>query len=200
MTFKKNLRSEGCVKFQPVGGDIGIGVCKRLNSSRLHYPRKVTEMRTRISRLFPLMLCALAGCRTTPPLSPVNLKETGWMVRQGQAVWRSSRTAPEIAGEVLLATRTNDEAFVQFIKTPFPLVTAQKDADAWQVELPTENKRYSGRGRPPARLIWFWLARVVCGEPAPQKWIWNQDHGRWRLENRATGEALEGYFAEALLK
>ncbi|MDB6056500.1 MAG: hypothetical protein JWO95_344, partial [Verrucomicrobiales bacterium] len=84
-------------------------------------------MRTRVfvPFLWVCVISALAGCRTMKPLPPANLKEPGWTVREGQAVWKRKASEPEIAGEILLATRSDGRAFVQFSKNPFPLVIAQ---------------------------------------------------------------------------
>src|SRR3954464_16041006 len=94
-----------------------------------------------MSRLLPPLLCCLllcaAGCRLLPSLPPTNLSEPGWHVREGQAVWRMKRDAPEIAGEILLATKADGHAFVQFTKTPFPFLIGQTTSNRWQVELPT---------------------------------------------------------------
>src|SRR3954454_11899974 len=49
-------------------------------------------------------LVLAAGC-STAPMHPVNLKEPGWTLREGQAVWKRNRNATEIAGEVLVANR-----------------------------------------------------------------------------------------------
>jgi len=142
-----------------------------------------------------VLILATAGCQTLPPLPAANLSEPGWNVRQGQAIWRNRRDSPEIAGEVLLATQTNGTTFIQFTKTPFPLVIARRTLDAWQIEIPTENKRYTGRGGPPRRMIWFLLAQVLSGQPAPANWSWRQNPDNWRLENKKTGESLEGFFS-----
>jgi hypothetical protein len=64
------------------------------------------------------------------------------------------------------------------------------------VELPSQNKYYAGKGRPPSRLIWLYLPRVLAGEPPPKNWSWRQDRNEWHLENGATGESVEGYFAQ----
>jgi hypothetical protein len=116
------------------------------------------------------------------------------MVRQGQAVWRLPRGQREIAGELLVATQENGRSFVQFSKGPFTLVTAQATPGRWEVEFPTQNKHYSGRGRPPQRLIWLYLPRVLSGRPPPGNWSWHRDANGWRLDNRAQGESVEGYF------
>lgn len=58
------------------------------------------------------------------------------------------------------------------------------------------NKTYSGPGKPPARILWLWLPRCLAGETPPKKLSWQQlDKDSWRLENRATGESLEGYLS-----
>jgi hypothetical protein len=118
------------------------------------------------------------------------------VVREGQAVWRRNATAPEIAGELLMATRTDGRRFVQFTKTPFPMIVAQSTTNHWQIEIPMQNKRYSGPGSPPKRLIWLYLPGLLSGEPPPKGWSWNQSaDGSWRLENSRTGELLQGYLS-----
>jgi hypothetical protein len=131
------------------------------------------------------------------PLPPANLKEPGWTVREGQAVWRRQRSEPEIAGEILVATRSDGRALVQFTKNPFPLLTAQSTSKGWQVEAPIENKFYSGHGKPPARLIFLYLPRLLAGEPPPKGWSYQKTPEKgYRLENQARGESLEVYFTE----
>jgi len=95
--------------------------------------------------LWPLLaFFLLAGCRTATPLSPVNVQEPGWNVQQGQAVWRSRRNAPEIAGELVVAMHPDGRSLVQFTKTPLPFVVAQATIDSWQVQFVPQNKVYSG--------------------------------------------------------
>src|ERR1043166_898935 len=92
------------------------------------------------------LVLAAISCRTGPPLPPANLQQPGWQVRQGQAVWRLPHGQREIAGDVMVATKANgDGAFLQFSKTPFPLVIGQASADRWQMEFPPQNRRYAGR-------------------------------------------------------
>ena len=152
--------------------------------------------RSRVAPLLCLLLAlGVAGCRTVP-LPAVNLKEPGWTVHEGQAVWRLEHGTREIAGEVLVATQADGRALVQFTKAPFPLVIGQETPNRWQVEFPPQNRHYSGRGKPPKRLIWLYLPRVLAGQQPPANWRWHEDNSGWRLENRASGEALEGYFTQ----
>ena len=143
-----------------------------------------------------VILLGVMGCATVKPLPQINLKAPGWTVRQGQAVWRLAHGSRDIAGDLIVAARPDGEAFVQFSKTPFPLVVARETAHQWQVEFPPQNKHYSGRGTPPKRVIWLYLPRVLAGQPPPPNWTWHQDSSGWRLENRTTGESLEGYFLQ----
>src|SRR5260221_7057373 len=95
-----------------------------------------------------LGLAAAAGCRTLAPMPSVNLAEPGWKTRQGEAVWRSKKDAPEISGELLVATHPNGRTLVQFTKTPIPFVTAQTTSNAWQIHFVPNNQTYTGRGKP----------------------------------------------------
>jgi hypothetical protein len=148
-----------------------------------------------VTTLALLPILFLSGCRTGP-LPQVNLSEPSWKVFQGQAVWRAKRDLPEIAGEILFAQKSDRQSFVQFTKTPFPIALAQSTTNAWRLEFPTENKSYRYPGKPPSRVIWFELARAMSGEGLKQPWIWSGSAENWRLENKSTGETLEGYFSK----
>jgi hypothetical protein len=141
-----------------------------------------------------IMLCT--GCLTAgPPLPAVNLKEPGWIVREGQAIWRRKDGEPGVAGEMLVATAPGGRAFVEFSKPPFPIVTAQTTSSQWEAQFPAQSRRYSGHGAPPKRLIWLYLPRVLLGEQPPANWSWHKDENGWRLENGTTGESVEGFFS-----
>jgi len=146
--------------------------------------------------LVPILLALglLAACRTVPTLTVVNLAEPGWGTRQGQAIWRFHTAAPEIAGELFVATHRDGRTFLQFTKTPLPFIVVQTTTNSWRIEFVAENKTYAGRGQPPVRLAWLQLPRCLAGAVPSAPWKWEaSDAGRWRLENRATGEMLEGY-------
>src|SRR5262245_14203490 len=110
-----------------------------------------------------LVIC-LTGCRTLSPLGPVNLSEPGWTLHTGQAIWKPKADAPEIAGEVLMGIREGGQTYTQFTKNPFPMVIAQTTTNGWQIELPMQNKRYSGKGKPPKRMIWFAVPSILAGQ------------------------------------
>lgn len=140
--------------------------------------------------IFPPLL----GCVSVPRLPPVNLSEPGWKVYQGQAVWRSKKDAPELVGELVVATNPDGRSFVQFTKTPLPFFVAQTTSNSWQFEVVPQHKIYSYRGRPPARLLWPNLPARLSGAPPPKNWHWQRlENGSFRFQNSATGESLEGY-------
>src|SRR5256885_14903702 len=80
----------------------------------------------RAAFLLTLLANAFVGCQSaSTSLPPVNLSEPGWTIRQGQAVWRPNRGPLEIAGELLVATRSDGCSVVQFTKTPLPFLVAR---------------------------------------------------------------------------
>lgn len=138
------------------------------------------------------------GCRAVPSQPPFDLARPGWSVWQGQAVWRSRADAPDLAGELLVATHPDGRSLVQFTKVPFPLILAQATRRSWQIEFAAENRRYAGRGEPPSALIWFELVRSLNGRGLSKGWSFSrQPEDGWRLEHGSTGEVLEGYLAPA---
>jgi hypothetical protein len=148
-----------------------------------------------ITLIVPL-IALLTGCRTAHPLPPVNLSEPGWTIHEGQALWRANKDAPEIAGELTVATHGGNSSFVQFTKTPVPFIVAQSGSNSWQIHSVPDNRTYSGHGPPPARLFWLQLPRCLAGEPPPKKWRWETlPNDRWHLYSLSTGESLEGYLA-----
>ena len=142
---------------------------------------------------FSILFLFLTACHTAP-LLPTNFSEPGWKIQQGQAVWRAKRDAPELAGELLLATHPDGRTVVQFTKTPFPFVIAQTTPRSWQLEIPAQNKKYSAPGKPPARISWFHLPDALLGAPLPKPWIFRQaQNENWQLENKSTREVIEGF-------
>src|SRR5688572_9619670 len=81
-----------------------------------------------------LLLLLWAACRSLPPLPPADLSAPGWHVQQGQAIWKPTKSRQELAGELLFATNSAGDFFVQFSKSPFTLATAQMMSGQWQIE------------------------------------------------------------------
>lgn len=137
----------------------------------------------------------ITGCRTTPPLPPADFSTGGWQVRQGQAIWKPAKSRPELAGDILLATRTNGNFLVQFTKTPFPLAAARVDDGQWLIEFGASQRRFAGPGPPPTRFVWFQLPPALDGKGLKSPWRFTHPAAdTWRLENWFTGETLEGGF------
>jgi hypothetical protein len=142
-----------------------------------------------------LFLTILTGCLTLPPLPKADLSQSDWHIRQGEAVWKPDRKSPEIAGELLLATRPDGSSFVQFMKTPFPFAITQTTSNKWQAEFPPQNKRFTAPGKPPVRIIWFQLVNALTGKPLARGWSWHDTGTNWTLKSTA-GESLEGYLSQ----
>jgi hypothetical protein len=145
-----------------------------------------------------LVLAGLAlfggGCVTSPDRILFTAAGPGWTVSEGQALWRPGRKHPELAGEIVLATNGGGCGSVNFTKTLLPVVLAQTTKTNWLIEFPPQRLGFSGRGRPPQRFTWLFLAAALEGERLPGKIIFTrQPGGGWRLENRRTGETVEGF-------
>jgi hypothetical protein len=142
--------------------------------------------------LLVVLLAGAVGCGTPVRFAPVDLKEPGWTVRRGEAVWRRKRGGDGIAAEFLAATRPDGRAFVQLSKDAFPLAVGQTSLAEWSVEFPLANGHYSGRGPGPNRVILLQLPRVLAGLSPPKGITWAPlKNGGWRLENMSSGESLD---------
>jgi hypothetical protein len=121
------------------------------------------------------------------------LSASGYRLQQGQALWKPTKSRPELAGELLLATKTNGDFFVHFTKTPFTLATARKVGDQWQIDLGSGDYHRRGHGPPPVRFVWFQLPKALAGAGVSGNWSFDRvTTNSWRLENHRTGEALQG--------
>lgn len=148
------------------------------------------------SFILALVAVAVTGCRTIAPLPALDINKPGWTVRQGQAVWKSKAAAPEIAGELVLATKPDGSSFLQFTKTPLPFVVAQTTSDSWQIQFVPENRTFSARGKPPARLLWLQLPRCLLGQCDEKRFEFSTlKSGNRFLRDRKTGESIEFYLA-----
>lgn len=137
---------------------------------------------------------ALSGCRSLPLQPPIDLSGPGWIIREGQAVWRPRAGAEGIAGDLVIAMHPDGRSVVQFTKTPLPFLVAQRTPEGWQVQFIPRNKTYSGRGEPPDRLLWLHLPKVLAfGGISDDFGFTTNASGGWRFERGSTGESLEGY-------
>ena len=141
-----------------------------------------------------VVLMTLVGCSSLPPQPAMNLSGPGWVVREGQAVWKSKPDAVGISGRLLVAMHWNGGNVVQFNTTNGPVVSAQSTTNAWQVQFAGQNKLSSGRGKAPERSMWLQLPGGLLGNSAEETdWIMTRERGvPWRFKNDLTGESLEG--------
>ncbi len=140
-----------------------------------------------------ILALGLAGCATRPA---VDLSAPDWTVREGQAVWKSAPDAAGIAGDLTLATGRDGRSFVQFSKTPLPIVTAEIGGGRWRVSFAPQRQTYRGRGTPPNRVLWLQLPGALNGTSTGADWVLTTSATspeNWRLENRTTRESLDGY-------
>jgi hypothetical protein len=144
-----------------------------------------------------VFLALLTGCQTGPKLKPVNLSEPGWKLHQGQALWQQKRDAPEIAGEVVLAVHTDGRAFIQFLKNPLPLVSAEVGPNGWHIDFIPQKRSFSGRGIPPRQLFWLHLLRGLQEIVPPEDFtMWTTFEGGTRIEDKRTGETITLFLNE----
>lgn len=95
-----------------------------------------------------------------------------------------------------MATQMGGRCAVQFSKTPFPLVLAQRTSNQWFIEFPPRHSSFSGRHQPPTRYAWLYLGAALAGESLPSPLHFErQADGQWRLENLSSGETLEGFLS-----
>jgi len=120
----------------------------------------------------------------------------GWTVRQGEAIWRPGLRYPELAGEIVLAQNPDGRASLQFTKTLLPVALAQTTKTNWLIQFPPQRIGFCGRGRRPQRFVWLHLAAALTGETLPENYHFARSPGGgWRLENRRTGEFVEGFLS-----
>jgi hypothetical protein len=118
----------------------------------------------------------------------------GWNVRRGQAVWRSTHSSVQLAGELVYASNPDGQILIEFTKTPLPLVVVRITSVAWQLEFIADDHRFTGPGQPPPRSAWLVLPQCLNNHTAPPGWIFNIDaDNNWFLGNPRTGEQLDGY-------
>jgi hypothetical protein len=129
-------------------------------------------------------------------LPQVDVRASGWEVQHGQAVWQPRIDRPDVAGELLVATRADGQCFIQFTKEPFPIVTAQANSTGWSVCFGPEGQRLGGKGRPPARWVWFQLPCLLEKQAVGGDWsVTRSGTNSFRLENTRTREVLAGYLS-----
>jgi len=95
----------------------------------------------------------------------------------------------------MLAMHPDGRSFVQFTKTPLPIVTAQIRSNAWRVTFAPQNRTYAGSGAPPDRILWLQLPDGLIGRHTSTNWYFARTKDGWHFENLETEEALDGFLA-----
>ena len=133
------------------------------------------------------------GCRS-PVQSLFNAGGPDWRIQQGQALWRPKNGMPEIGGDLVMASDADGRRLIQFDKTPIELVIAQVESNRWLMKFSQQNMVFSGRGPGPTRFGWLYLPAALDGKPLPSDFHFeHKADGGWRLENKHTGEILDGF-------
>jgi hypothetical protein len=135
----------------------------------------------------------LVGCAALPQkkLQPLDTSAPGWTVRQGQALWKPGEDKPEIAGDVVVSLHPTAGSYVQFSKT-LPILSARLTPEGWEFHTIPEDKRYSGGGNPPRRIVWLQMLRVLEGREISDRWTVAHPSDLYiSLEDPFSGERLE---------
>jgi hypothetical protein len=155
---------------------------------------RAARVRSVLAGLLALGLLVLSACQTSKGIASSDLSEPGWQLRQGQAVWRMPGHRPELAGELTFAIHHDGRCLVEFSKTPFSLVRARTANPRWEIEFPPQKLYFTGMGRFPSRLAWLQVCQALAGGDVRAPWSFNRRaQGSWCLENRRSGERIEGY-------
>lgn len=142
------------------------------------------------------MACNL-GCRTPTPMPPIDLTNSNWHIREGQAIWKPGPGSFDIAGELLVGWHPDGNSFVQFAKPPLVIVQARRSPTAWEAEFPGQQRRYAGLGQPPRRLMWPELPAILAGTVASEAWLITTNGSGWRVESTGRQKmVLRGYLAD----
>ena len=141
-----------------------------------------------------MFIAALAGCSSLPPQPSMDISESGWVVREGQANWKAKPGATDTTGRLLVALHWDGRAVVRFTASGETLVVAQSTPNAWQAQLPGEKRLRSGHGQPSRQILWLQLPEGLLGNSATDTdWVLaRQRGGAWAFRNDLTGETLAG--------
>jgi hypothetical protein len=154
-------------------------------------------LKRHVFSFFQLSLLAglifFCGCATTPQ-NLFTVSGPDWRVQQGQALWTPRLGAPQLGGDLVLATDTNGRSYVQFEKMPLSLVTVQITPQNWSLNFQQFGGFWKGHQPAPPRTVWLYLPDALAGKPVPKPLHFEQmPNGNWRLEDTKTGEILEGF-------
>ncbi len=152
-------------------------------------------------RLLLLGLLFLISCSQNITMPTVDLQQAGWQVWTGQALWQPPGNKPRIAGDMLISLHQNGDRYIELIKGPVAVFSAQTHADHWSLKLIDRGDAYAGNGNPPKRFVWFYLPEMIRqqGQKPLKHWQVNfPDANTIVLHNKASGEAITLVLDQAL--
>ena len=130
------------------------------------------------------------GC--AQPLPRWNLAASGWAVREAAALWRPSRDADEVVGEISVASHPDGSRLVRFSKQGLTWMTARVGQGVWEFSAVSRHGIYRGRGKPPSRLVWFEVGSLERAPESGRGWtVTVREGGGWVMEATGRGERLE---------
>jgi len=145
-----------------------------------------------LARGWAPLLLFLTACQTPHSWPTLTLSDPGWKVWNGQAIWRPTRSMPELTGDLVLAVNTNGIAFIQFSKT-IPFAVARLEGNYWKIEFPPDHRTYSGHRPLPRHFAMLQLPALLNGGAVRRPWLKEGDAAQWQLQNPRTGETFRGY-------
>ncbi|HEX9045972.1 MAG TPA: hypothetical protein VF988_03005 [Verrucomicrobiae bacterium] len=179
-------------KFRIMPANLHVDVSRILFGQRVIFGRYLSAALAAAGLVAALLL---SGCATNKQ-SLFTATGPAWHVQQGQALWRPKAGLPEFGGDLVLARDDAGRCLIQFDKTPMAILSAQVTPHRWLIRFPQRNLGFTGFGSGPARFAWLYLPRALDGKPLPKKFRFEaKPDGGWSLENRGTGEKLEGFLA-----
>ena len=140
-----------------------------------------------------LLTLFLLGCSQNMPMPVVDFDQPGWQVWTGQALWQPPGDTPSVAGDILISLHESGDRFIELIKGPVAVFSAQTHSKFWWLKLIDRGDAYSGKGKPPARFIWFYLPELVdqCDDKSVKHWQVEYPNAETLvLTNKLSGEKI----------
>jgi|GEM_PF-1343995 len=156
--------------------------------------RSVLYWKQVVNYCLAVFLLACVSCASTS-FSKLDTKQPGWQIRQGEVTWKPSKRHAEVLGEFVLAFDGRGESCIEFSKAMLPIVTTQISTTNWQIQFNSKSLSFKGTGVPSERFGWLQLPGALEHNKLPNKWKYMEKiDGTWKLENRKSGEVIEGRF------
>lgn len=140
-----------------------------------------------------LLLALLCGCQT-PQMPVIDLEETGWKEKTGQALWYRPG-APRMAVDIHFAKREGG-SWLQLSKGGLPMATVTLTPNGWELDGSLFGRKVGARGKPPSRAGPAQLALTLGGQPVGRGWKTQTSADGLILESTKSGERWKVYLDE----